>query len=309
MPATFLVRYFQRHGLEWTLVDSIRRSVEFQAINLINDWPSLPTMDLVLIRNVLIYFDNEAKKQVLGRIAGHMASDGYLLLGGSETTFFCIELFERLDMDRCGVYQLKGKESGEVRTRGPRPAPIRSVGISRDRKYRKSLLGLAASSRPTPIHGRAVMENGEVDKLREAIETIWSTMLGMEVVPGVGRWPRNRNQPSFLTGCIQITGAWNVAVSVDCSGKSGADGSRATMFGVEFDQTTPDQVIDALGELVNIVSGNFKSFLPEPSQLSLPSVAEGTDYFFRVVGSRQLAKLTYTCQGEPFQITIVEGTK
>ena len=69
-------------------------------------------MDLVLIRNVLIYFDNEAKKQVLGRIAGHMASDGYLLLGGSETTFFCIELFERLDMDRCGVYQLKGQESG-----------------------------------------------------------------------------------------------------------------------------------------------------------------------------------------------------
>ena len=117
VPATFLVRYFQRHGLEWTLVDSIRRSVEFQAINLVSDWPSLATMDLVLIRNVLIYFDNEAKKQVLGRIAGHMASDGYLLLGGSETTFFCIELFERLDMDRCGVYQLKGQESGASNAR------------------------------------------------------------------------------------------------------------------------------------------------------------------------------------------------
>jgi chemotaxis protein CheX len=151
------------------------------------------------------------------------------------------------------------------------------------------------------------MENGEVDKLRESIETIWSTMLGMEVAPGA-EMATNRNQPSFLTGCIQITGAWNGAVSVDCSGKL-AQTIGATMFGVEFDQTTPDQVIDALGELVNIVSGNIKSFLPEPSQLSLPSVAEGTDYFFRVVGSRQLAKLTYTCQGEPFQITIVEGTK
>ena len=96
--------------------------VDFQAINLVNHWPSLATMDLVLIRNVLIYFDNEAKKQVLGRIAGHMASDGYLLLGGSETTFFCIELFERLDMDRCGVYQLKGQETRARRTRGSRPA-------------------------------------------------------------------------------------------------------------------------------------------------------------------------------------------
>ena len=155
---------------------------------------------------------------------------------------------------------------------------VGQYGISRDRKYRKSLLGLAASSRPTPIHGRAVMENGEVDKLRESIETIWSTMLGMEVAPGV-EMATNRNQPSFLTGCIQIDRRleWRGLRGLLGQAREIDDRAEPHIFGVEFDQTTPDQeVIDALGELVNIVSGNFKSFLPEPSQLSLPSVAEGT---------------------------------
>ena len=83
------------------------------------------------------------------------------------------------------------------------------------------------------------------------------------------------------------------------------------MFGIEIDETTPDQVNDALGELVNIVSGNIKSFLPEPSHLSLPSgtAKEETDYYFCVVGSRQLAKFSFSCQGMPFQVTILESTK
>ena len=151
------------------------------------------------------------------------------------------------------------------------------------------------------------MENGDVEKLREAVETIWSTMLGLELAPGQPMGT-NRIQRGFLTGCIQITGAWNGAVTVDCAGGL-AQSIAAIMFGIEIDETTPDQVNDALGELVNIVSGNIKSFLPEPSHLSLPSVAEGTDYYFCVVGSRQLAKFSFSCQGMPFQVTILESTK
>ena len=51
----------------------------------------------------------------LGVLSAHDSSISPL--GGSETTFFCIELFERLDMDRCGVYQLKGQESGASNAR------------------------------------------------------------------------------------------------------------------------------------------------------------------------------------------------
>jgi chemotaxis protein methyltransferase CheR len=107
VPASLLVRYFQRHGLEWSLIDAIRQMVDFQAINLVDEWPPMAAMDLVLIRNVLIYFDAGAKRQVLSRIAAILARDGYLMLGGSETTFFGNDVFERIDLDRCGAYRLK----------------------------------------------------------------------------------------------------------------------------------------------------------------------------------------------------------
>jgi chemotaxis protein CheX len=81
------------------------------------------------------------------------------------------------------------------------------------------------------------------------------------------------------------------------------------MFGVEIYETMPDQVSDALGELTNIISGNIKSLLPEPSSLSLPAVAEGSDCYFRVIGTRVMQKLGFVFEGEPFQVTIVEGMK
>ncbi len=143
--------------------------------------------------------------------------------------------------------------------------------------------------------------------LRTAIESVWSTMLGIEVEPGEAML-LDRGEPDYMTGCIQITGAWQGAVTVDCS-IGLARQIAAIMFGVEVYETTPDQVSDALGEFTNIISGNLKSFLPEPSHLSLPSVAEGTDCYFRVIGTRVLAQFCFAHKGQPFQVTIVQGLK
>ena len=60
--------------------------VEFRELNLAQPWPPLPPMDLVFLRNVMIYFDVETKKTILGRMARVLRPDGYLLLGGAETT-------------------------------------------------------------------------------------------------------------------------------------------------------------------------------------------------------------------------------
>ena len=111
MPAHLLVRYFKGHVADWTVVDEVRRMIDFQVINLIDSWPSMPLLDLVLIRNVLIYFEAESKRQVLDRIAGLLAPDGYLILGGSETTFFNNDSFERVDIERCCIYRLKSQDS------------------------------------------------------------------------------------------------------------------------------------------------------------------------------------------------------
>ena len=149
------------------------------------------------------------------------------------------------------------------------------------------------------------MLNTTEGEFQTAIESVWSTMLGVNVEPGKAL-VIDRVEPDYMTGCIQITGAWRGAVTLDCS-VGLARRIAAIMFGVEVYETMPDQVSDALGEFTNIISGNIKSFLPEPSYLSLPSVAEGTDCYFRVVGSRLVAKLCFSHEGQPFQVTIVEG--
>jgi chemotaxis protein methyltransferase CheR len=106
LPAALLVKYFEQHGTDWQLKPAIRRMVDFQEINLAKPWPALPPMDLVLIRNVMIYFDSQTKKAILGRLARLLRPDGYLLLGGAETTFNLDDSYRRVEPLKSGFYQL-----------------------------------------------------------------------------------------------------------------------------------------------------------------------------------------------------------
>jgi chemotaxis protein methyltransferase CheR len=106
LPASFLVKYFEQHGTDWQLKPTIRAMVDFQEINLAQAWPPLSRMDLVLIRNVMIYFDVETKKAILSRLQRVLQPDGYLLLGGAETTFGLSDSYVRIEPLKAGLYQL-----------------------------------------------------------------------------------------------------------------------------------------------------------------------------------------------------------
>lgn len=108
LPAPLLVKHFDKHGLEWQLKEDVRRMVEFRQINLAGHWPSLPTMDVIFIRNVLIYFDVETKRSILAKVRLLMAPDGYLFLGGAETTIHLDECFEQIYFDQASCYRLRG---------------------------------------------------------------------------------------------------------------------------------------------------------------------------------------------------------
>lgn len=90
LPATSLVKYFSRVGSEWEVAPELKRMVRTQHLNLAAPFPLLPTFDIVFLRNVLIYFELDVKRDILRRVHQAVAPDGYLLLGSSETT---------LDMD------------------------------------------------------------------------------------------------------------------------------------------------------------------------------------------------------------------
>ena len=106
LPARLLVKHFQQHGTTWQLSEDVRRAVEFREINLARPWPALPRMDLVLLRNVMIYFDVATRKAILGRLARVLKPDGYLLLGGVETTFNLDDSYRRVEPLKSGFYQL-----------------------------------------------------------------------------------------------------------------------------------------------------------------------------------------------------------
>jgi chemotaxis protein methyltransferase CheR len=107
LPAAMLVKYFRKIGTEWEIDEKVRRIVELQRINLIEAWPGLPSLDLILMRNVLIYFEVEKKKEILARARRLLRSDGYLLLGGSETTLNIDDAFEPVQFEQTSCYQLR----------------------------------------------------------------------------------------------------------------------------------------------------------------------------------------------------------
>lgn len=107
LPATYLVKYFTRVGMDWQVAESLRQMVSFEEINLAAQWPALPSLDLVLIRNVMIYFDIPTKIAILKKIRGLLRPDGYLMLGGAETTINLDDAFERVSVENTSVYRIK----------------------------------------------------------------------------------------------------------------------------------------------------------------------------------------------------------
>ena len=99
LPANQLVKYFRKDGSAWEIRPEIRRMVEFRELNLIHPWPRLAGIQLVLMRNVMIYFDVETRKSILARTSLLLDPGGYLLLGGAETTINLDDSFEPTQVD------------------------------------------------------------------------------------------------------------------------------------------------------------------------------------------------------------------
>ena len=107
IPAEHRDKYFRQDGDQWQIDQRLRTMVEFRSLNLSGAWPVLPAMDVVLLRNVLVYFDAATKKQILKRVRTVIQPDGYLFLGGTETTLMIDDAFERVVTPSGSYYSLK----------------------------------------------------------------------------------------------------------------------------------------------------------------------------------------------------------
>ena len=104
LPASLLVKYFRRSGVDWQLSEQVRRMARFETIDLRKSMRALGPFELVFCRNVLIYFDAGTRKEILKELHGTLFRGGWLLLGGVETAFGVEEWFERQAVGSATVY-------------------------------------------------------------------------------------------------------------------------------------------------------------------------------------------------------------
>jgi chemotaxis protein methyltransferase CheR len=103
LPIALLIKYFSKVGDMWQIAPELRAMVKFRQFNLLTDFSTLGTFDLIFCRNVLIYFDQPTKTNVLNRLGRVAAADGYLVLGAAETVVGLTESFATLP-DMRAVY-------------------------------------------------------------------------------------------------------------------------------------------------------------------------------------------------------------
>ncbi len=104
LPERLLTKYFVQGSGTWQVRPEIRSTVSFRPFNLLNNLSSLGTFAAVFCRNVLIYFDQETKSRTLGNIRRLLGDDGFLVLGGAETTMGLSDEFHPFE-GFAGVYR------------------------------------------------------------------------------------------------------------------------------------------------------------------------------------------------------------
>jgi chemotaxis protein methyltransferase CheR len=113
LPPDLRKACFQEQDMGWQIRDDLRRMVEWQRINLDSAWPSLPPLDLILLRNVLIYFELSTRQQILNRVRQVLQPDGYLMLGGAETTYNLDDRFVPISIGQTSFFQFQ-RARGEL---------------------------------------------------------------------------------------------------------------------------------------------------------------------------------------------------
>lgn len=104
----FRDRYFVTNDNKiWTISDEIKKMVTFKKLNLQEDFSHIGPQDIIFCRNILIYFSQEFKQNILKRIASLLRPDGYLFLGASESIIMYTKEYEMLRHAMGLYYQVK----------------------------------------------------------------------------------------------------------------------------------------------------------------------------------------------------------
>jgi len=114
-----MLNFFSETPSGWQASERIRSLTRFQQHSILDPAPFPARFDIVLCRNVLLYFDMATRQQVFDRLSGALAPDGWLMLGAGETVVGQTAKFEPAT---CGSALYR--RSGSVRVVAPRAAAV-----------------------------------------------------------------------------------------------------------------------------------------------------------------------------------------
>lgn len=149
----------------------------------------------------------------------------------------------------------------------------------------------------------AAAANPREDDVRTLTREVWTTFLGAEV-PLLFI-----EDDSFVpdwSASVTIRGAWDGMVSLETTRAGAQHITRALLdLDSDADDLSDSDLVDAIGELVNMVGGNVKGLVPGPSRLSLPLVAAGR--FAHGSSQSEVVRLWSTWAGEPLGVIVHSG--
>ena len=138
--------------------------------------------------------------------------------------------------------------------------------------------------------------------LERIVAMVFRTMLDSDVTPAERQWV---NSPGTLTAAVHFAGQWKGGVYVECSRKQALD-LTARLMGIPRPDSVDDDVLDAMGEVANMIGGNMKSVMPRGVELSAPTVVEGADYALRFRAGDVITRAAFDSDCGLLWITLVE---
>jgi len=137
------------------------------------------------------------------------------------------------------------------------------------------------------------------EHVAEVAGAVWDSFLGLPLQRAATPEPPRGG----MSGIVTIGGAWRGAVVLQCSAEHAVEAAEA-MFAAEPGSLSAAEVADALGELTNMVGGNLKNLLPEPSSLSIPSVSAGGDAQVFVPAARPVLEVPLQSGASVVRVTL-----
>jgi chemotaxis protein methyltransferase CheR len=126
VPPALLARWFSRRGKLFELSPELRSRIDYRPLNLAQPPFALPAdeYDLVLLRNVLIYFGRPLQSWVMAHVTQLLSRRGALFLGASETLWQIQDELEAVDLDTCYCYRHRRARPGGAPVAPAAPAPV-----------------------------------------------------------------------------------------------------------------------------------------------------------------------------------------